>query len=67
MDDDHMSDIEMKKGFTDIGALGLSTYRGARESGASIPEAFTILAAYFTGLFSSNNLQDKDDDQTSDS
>lgn len=54
MGDDPMDDIESNKAFGDLGALGLSTYRGVIEAGGTPAEAFTVLAAYFTGLFKAN-------------
>lgn len=54
MGDNPMDDIESNKAFGDLGALGLTTYRGVIEAGGTPAEAFDVLAAYFVGLFKAN-------------
>jgi hypothetical protein len=54
MSDNPMDDIESDKALGDLGALGLTTYRGVIAAGGTSAEAFDVLAAYFAGLFKAN-------------
>jgi len=49
-----IDDIETGKAFTDLGSMGLATFKGAREAGATMTEALFVTAAMYFGLFKSN-------------
>lgn len=64
MTNDPLRTIEDEKAQKDIGVMGYRVYLGARETGASVIEAWLVLYAYFAGMFRSTK---NDDDNHADS